>query len=404
MVCVRLVLIVCVACAGLACSADGSSPGRPRPGGDGGTGPGGGESSHADCGDGLDNDGDGLGDCADPDCAVWAECGGPGPSDAGPGADSGLEECASVVGAAMPTYAPVDIIWAIDNSGSMSEEAGIVQSNINNFATDIFASGVNYRVIVITAAGYVTVADPLGSDTMHFRRIDASIGSHEAFEVLLATFPSYSDFLRPDAVTHIVGVTDDESDMREGDFRSQMESRLGHSFIFHAVASEEAEHDCTDIPLLGRICDPGCEGPHGDAADVGARYYSLAMMTGGTTFSICTGDWSPLFATLRDSVVISASLPCFYALPAPPAGETFNPAEVNVVFTSSGGGEESFPRAIDPSRCTDSAGAPVRAWYYDDNDAPTQILLCPAACDLVESDTAGRMNIALGCETEMVLI
>ncbi len=76
-----------------------------------------------------------------------------------------------------------------------------------------------------------------------------------------------------------------------------------------------------------------------------------------------------------------------------------------MVFTNSGGGATTYPRAIDPSRCTDAGGAPVGAWYYDDNDAPSQIILCPAACMQVESDVApAHMDIELGCETELVLI
>ena len=41
--------------------------------------------SAATCSDGLDNDGDGLTDCDDPDCAGSGEEGSPGPCAAGPG-------------------------------------------------------------------------------------------------------------------------------------------------------------------------------------------------------------------------------------------------------------------------------------------------------------------------------
>jgi hypothetical protein len=47
---------------------------------------------------------------------------------------------------------------------------------------------------------------------------------------------------------------------------------------------------------------------------------------------------------------------------------------------------------------------PERAWFYDDNEAPTRILMCPAACDLVESDGTGQVVIILGCDTGMILI
>lgn len=402
---VRPILSIVVIAALAACAPARSGPGGGggRDAGGGGPGPdgggaGGAEATQADCTDGLDNDGDGLGDCDDPGCAIWTECGGTAE------ADAGLDECASVVSEAEETLAPVDIIWVVDSSGSMREEAGLVQENINSFVADISTSGVDYHVIMMTDPSYVTVPPPLGTDPMRYLFIDQPIGSHAAFEQLLARFDDYAHFLRAGAATHIVVVTDDESGMREEDFRTMMEARLGHSFRFHAVASEDAEH-CESVPFLGEICEPGCEGPHGDAADVGARYYRLAEVTGGTTFSICASDWSALWTTLRESVVVSAMLPCYYELPEPPEGETFDEERVNVSFTDPSGAETVLPRAIDSTRCTDGSGSPVRAWHYDDNDAPSQIILCPAACELVEGAGEGaRVDIALGCETEMVLI
>ena len=398
-----------LAVAGPACSPEGGPGGRGGGGGGGGTdggGGGGGERSQPECTDGIDNDMDGLGDCTDPDCAVWAECGGTvADGGTGGGSDAGLEECASVVSEAESTFAPVDIIWVVDSSGSMSEEADLVQRNINSFATDISTSGVDYHVIMMTDPGFATVPPPLGTDPTRYLAIDQPVGSTNAFELLLSRYDDYSHFLRDGAVTHIVVVTDDESAMGETTFRTQMETKLGHSFRFHAVASEDTTHEM--CAPFGGLCftQDGCAGPHGEAADIGARYYSLAMMTGGTTFSICAEDWSPLFATLRESVVVSAMLPCYYELPEAPEGEMFDKERVNVVYTDPGGVETVLPRAIDESKCWDAAGTPVRAWHYDDNDAPTQIILCPAACDLVEAGGEGaRVDIALGCETEMILI
>ncbi len=54
---------------------------------------------------------------------------------------------------------PADIVFIIDNSGSMGDEIDEVESNINNnFASIIASSGIDYRVIMITAHGG---SDPL---------------------------------------------------------------------------------------------------------------------------------------------------------------------------------------------------------------------------------------------------
>ncbi len=348
------------------------------------------------CQDGADNDRDGLVDCADASCQGLWVCMSPdadADSDTDVDADSDSGECASVRVAAEATTAPVDIIWIIDSSGSMRGEASAVQSNMNAFAAEISSSGIDFRVIVMTHRDYVDVPAPLGTDTERYLFVHQPIWSGEALDMTVSELSRYSYFLRPRAATHFVGVSDDESDTEPEDFIAAMATRLGHGFVFHAIASEEAFHDC-----VAGMCDPGCTGPNGDASAIGARFYELAAMTGGEQFSICTSDWSALFDTLEAAVILSAALPCFYELPAPPPGMVFDPELVNVVFTDAGGATTNFARAMDPSRCEDR-----EAWYYDNNDAPTRIELCEAACEAVQTVTRGEVNIALGCAPDEVI-
>ena len=62
--------------------------------------------------------------------------------------------CASVKAEATLGKKPVDIIFVIDNSGSMSDEIPAVQNNINkNFADIIGKSSLDYRVIMVTRHG-----------------------------------------------------------------------------------------------------------------------------------------------------------------------------------------------------------------------------------------------------------
>jgi hypothetical protein len=50
---------------------------------------------------------------------------------------------------------PVDIIWGVDNSGSMFEEAFAVQENINAFSQQISAAMID--VHVVTLAGQALI-------------------------------------------------------------------------------------------------------------------------------------------------------------------------------------------------------------------------------------------------------
>ena len=89
---------------------------------------------------------------------------------------------------------------------------------------------------------------------------------------------------------------------------------------------------------------------------------------------------------IRDAV-----LSCDFNMPTPPDGvPDFD--EVNVLFTPSGGGTtETFNRVNDAGSCSGDS------WYYDDNNNPTQVSLCPTACDKVQADSTGEVVIELPC-------
>lgn len=62
--------------------------------------------------------------------------------------------CADTVVEANVTQKPVDIIFVVDVSGSMSEEIAAIEQNINvNFAQIIGQSGVDYRIIMLVDHG-----------------------------------------------------------------------------------------------------------------------------------------------------------------------------------------------------------------------------------------------------------
>jgi hypothetical protein len=345
--------------------------------------------SGAACRDGLDNDADGLADCDDPECR--SAC-----SDAGPGMDFGFAECVGSDYVAETRSAPVDIIFVIDNSGSMDEEAAQVQMRLNGFVEAIGGAGIDdYHVIMLTQLGFVSVPDPLGSDASRYRFVDTNVQSTDSFERLLEQLPVFTDFLRPTAVTHVVFVTDDESRMSAAAFQGSFESALGHPFRGHAIASPpDSIH--TECPFPGFCLPPlpGCSGPGGAAADNGRQYWELASATGGTQLSICAADWAALFTELLMVVAVPTTIPCNFLIPEPPEGTSFDPNLANVVFTPLGGEPMTIPRAASG----DCTGAGVR-WIYNDPDRPTEILLCNPACDLVEASADGAVRIQLGCET-----
>jgi hypothetical protein len=145
---------------------------------------------------------------------------------------------------------PVDVIFIIDNSGSMSSEIVAVERNINqNFAQIIEQSGADYRVIMITDHGAssleVCIDQPLAAapcsdstlptgttlgapaNSPRFFHYDINVQStdsvclmlqHYLVDPVLGPFPQtgapasptgWNEWLRPDALKVFVEITDD---------------------------------------------------------------------------------------------------------------------------------------------------------------------------------------------------
>ena len=79
----------------------------------------------------------------------------------------------------------------------MRGEADIVQANINGFVTAIAASGIDFRVVMVSDPGYVVVPPPLGTDSSTFMYAPGGVGSNAALAELVNRFSVYGSFLRP---------------------------------------------------------------------------------------------------------------------------------------------------------------------------------------------------------------
>jgi hypothetical protein len=217
------------------------------------------------------------------------------------------------------------------------------------------------------------------------------VDSKMLYTVAIASFGSYQEFLRTNAATHFVMVTDDDDIIPPAAFRSQMEAQLGHAFTLHAIASESVNGRPCANPICGGIPIPAICG----AASVGAAYNSLANETGGQQISICTEDWTSVFDQLRSAVVAAVPLPCQYELAAVSNGK-FEPTEVQVVYTPASGSEREIPKAKNEDTCGEDVG-----WHYDDEKDPGTVMLCPNACTLVRG--GGAIDIAFGCQPQILL-
>lgn len=89
-----------------------------------------------------------------------------------------------------------------------------------------------------------------------------------------------------------------------------------------------------------------------------------------------------------------AALGCTYAIPQPQEG-TLDYGKVNVGYTPGGGTEQLINKVDSAADCPPNGDA----WYYDNDQSPSTILLCPSTCSKVSADASGTMNVLLGCKT-----
>nr|UZH23234.1 hypothetical protein [myxobacterium MSr12020] len=115
---------------------------------------------------------------------------------------------------------------------------------------------------------------------------------------------------------------------------------------------------------------------------------------GGTTAAYdITKDIGEFTAKIAE--IRQVALGCDFELPPPPNGLELDPNEVNFTYMPKGvGSPKILPRADDLADCNNLPG-----WYYDSNAGPTKIILCPASCAPVQADDSAKVSVLFGCKS-----
>ena len=279
---------------------------------------------------------------------------------------------------------PVDTIWALDTSFSMEDDLTRMRDNIEAYWSALSMANVDSRTIFVTQAGYAP--PPPAGFSGRFLEVNERVGSWDALLRLLSAHDYYGPRLRPDATTHFIVVTDDDSRaMPWENFLESMTAVLGHDFTFHAVASEQ-------LPPTPDNPRGVCSSSNGSAYRAGAEYYALADETGGLKMSSCDDDWSALFDRINERIAVRVPLPCAYSLPSPPpAGVTYRPDRFTVLATVPGeAGPRVVPRVANEESCDGAEGW----WFFAGSN---RVHLCASTCAEYEAVDA-RIEVDLGCD------
>jgi hypothetical protein len=323
-------------------------------------------------------------------------------SSAQPLAGTAADSCAAVSQQAMNQRKPADIIIAVDNSGSMDDEIGFVRDNLNAFSQSIVDSGIDVRIVLISAAAGergadrdidvdedtgICIAAPLGSgqcpaDSLapRYTHIAQEVGSHDALNLFIETYPSWQAQLRPNATKTFVVVTDDNADREPNETAA----------AFEASVAALPGGLFAQWSFSGIYCFSECP----DSAEIGQTYADLVMRRQGVAGDLCLQDFKPVFDRLAEAVVEGSGLDCEWPIPDAPAGQTFDRQRVNVRYTAAGGAPTALPQFPSESVCGSGEG-----WFYDDASAPTRILACPQSCAGLQSQQDASVEVLFGCET-----
>lgn len=199
------------------------------------------------------------------------------------------------------THSDLDLVWVIDNSGSMTQEIAHVRANLDRFTNSI-SSQANLKMSLISAAGNDGLRLTLRTDDPNrFFQINQVVSSTNALRMTAAAFckdasgvcsifssslnGKLTSFLRENSKKVFVVVSDDESDIENEQF----------------TAAFRQTFPSQEMTLFGFIGLGASQSPC--QARTGERYKRLASETGGETFNICDPDWTPTFSRLAANVL-----------------------------------------------------------------------------------------------------
>lgn len=220
----------------------------------------------------------------------------------------------------------VDVLWVIDDSGSMAERQASLVAGFASFAAQLDASLTDFHLGVITTTfepgepgagvligepAYLTSDDP-GYELLFAAR--AAVGTDGADRekgLQAATFalhPSMTleggpneGFVRRGAQLLVIVVSDEEDCSDNGllDGNNSVDACLEQRELLPPVSSfvQELRDLKADVDMVQIAAIVGSEDSRCDV-NLGGRYIASALLTGGLIGDICESDYSSILADL----------------------------------------------------------------------------------------------------------
>lgn len=331
--------------------------------------------------------------------------------------------CETVRLSATLSKAPVDVVFVVDNSLSMTSEIQSVQDNINRSFSDLIAkSGLDYRVIMLSHHGSanadqsICISAPLSGAascspppampqlTPRFFHYSVEVRSTDPYDVILKTYSTPDEFklapsgwkqwLRPDAFKTFVLITDDESYYPAkflDDGLLQHPEHFGtaavRNYRVHSICGI-AENTPPTAPY--QPSDPVVPRKCSGSQTVGLEHQALARLTGGLRYPVCQfSTYDAVFQAVADGVIRGAKVSCEFDFPPPPQGKVYRVPQAELEYFPGSGGPSKLLRQV-----AGAAACAPDAFYV----VGTHVSLCPDACGTISADAGARVEFLIDCD------
>lgn len=197
-------------------------------------------------------------------------------------------------------FTKLDLVIALDSSGSMANEVVFVQNELNNFAQYFLSASVDLNIVLIASSPGFCIPAPLGSGTCPadenlpaYRHIDQTVGSTNALQLIIDHYDNWEPSLRDDALHAFMVISDDNASGTVNDVDGAikfLDARLAAYKFYAIVASLDPD------PVNTNKCN-------GFSANAGSLYIDLATSTGGTWSDLCDQNFNVSFTDLATAML-----------------------------------------------------------------------------------------------------
>ena len=348
--------------------------------------------------------------------------GGTGPDGGGSGGDASVQDanfnydappqdgsitqdsaCAASVAEAEPL--PLDIYLMLDRSGSMDPDCNVGQTTASSWCNSINAiagfvtdpSSAGMRVALEFFSGDNCNAGDYANPTVGLGYLDGTSGGQAA--VLISTMNSASPS----------GMTPTEAALRGLAQFTAANQTTGRAMIGILITDGLPTRCDTDTTNLAAIASD-------HYANTGIQTFVIGMASaldfnvietiaagGGASphddfchsttpchhYDVGAGNPQAFIQALQQ--IQAAAIGCTFQMPTTDAG-VIDIEKVKIEYTPGGVGT---PQEL--TRVDDAASCVPDGWYYDDNQNPTTLNLCPDMCNTVKADSTAKIQVLLGC-------